>query len=188
VLAQERAIFVYLLVSACLGLVFALLARDRIRAEGIFAMPAFGFVGTFAALMLMPCALYLTWAHPDWSWMYLVDSTKLSVVLAPAWAVVNAGALFAGWAGGGRLVRTGHHRRMAIAFAVLGAAILASIVGLSDRLTLYGSYETFAHDVGLGLLEVKLGYVLVVLSLAMTAAAAQVALELARDSRRVRAR
>jgi uncharacterized membrane protein YeaQ/YmgE (transglycosylase-associated protein family) len=185
---EERVIFVFLLVSVCLGLVFAFLARDRIRAEGMFAMPALGFVGAFAGFLVAPCALYLAWAHPDWSWMYVVDPSGLSFALAPAWAVVQAGALFLGWAVGGRLVRTVSPRRIAVAVAVLGAAILALVVGLADRLALYGTYETFSYEVGFGLLDVKLGYVLVVMSMALAAAAAQVGLELARDSRRVRAR
>jgi hypothetical protein len=151
-------------------------------------MPVLGFVGAFTAFLVAPFALYLAWAHPDWSWMYVIDTSELSVALAPAWAVVQAGALFGGWALGGRLVRTGHHRRVAIAAAALGAVILALVVALGDRLALYGTYETFSYQVGLGLLEVKLGYVLVVVSMAMAAAVAQVGLELARDSRRVRAR
>ena len=185
---EEKTIFVYLLVSGCLGLVFAIFARDRIRADGLFGMPAFGFVATFGALIVIPAALYLSWAHADWSWMYVVDASSLSAVLGSGWALAQVGALLAGWALGGRLVRSGNDRGAVIAIAATGAAILASITALADRLTLYGTHETFAHDVGLGLMEVKLGYVLVVLALAVAAASAQVCLELARDSRRVRVR
>ncbi len=177
-----------MLASGCLGLLFALLARDRVRADGLFATPAFGFVATFAALMVAPGALYLAWAHPDWSWMYLVDSSTLSAILAPAWAIVCAGALLAAWMAGGLLTKAGHPRRAVITTSVLGLVLLAVVVGLADRLASYGTYETFAHGVGFGLLEVKLGYVLIVLALAVAAAASHVALELARDSRRVRAR
>jgi hypothetical protein len=65
-------------------------------------------------------------------------------------------------------------------------ALVAMIVVLSGRLTEYGSYKAFAEGNTAGLMEVKLGYVLIALLVGMGSAAAYVSVELVRDSLRVR--
>jgi tetrahydromethanopterin S-methyltransferase subunit D len=151
-------------------------------------MPAFTLVALFSGLLLVPVTLYLYWAHDAWSWLYLVDPAEVPELAVIPVVVVVAGATLAGWYVGALLVRADLRPALTYATGGVAAVLVLGLVLLRARLGAYGAYGDFhdgrAHD----LMEVKLGYVLVVLLLALFGAAAVVALELVRDSRRVRAR
>lgn len=66
------------LVNLLFGIGFALVARDRIRADGPFVAPAFHLILLHAAAVVAPVALYFYAVHPAWSWMYWFDPSKLS--------------------------------------------------------------------------------------------------------------
>lgn len=158
------------------------------RADGAFASPSFVMVAMFCGLLAMPAALYLYLAHPAWSWLYLVDPARLPGFLVAPVIVVQGGALIGAWMLGAMLIRAGRVRilvgSLAGLFVLLGGLGLA----LSPRIGAYGSYEVFAAGAAVGLLEVKLGYVLIAILLGLGAGAAFVAVELLRDARRARAR
>jgi hypothetical protein len=167
-----------------LGAAFALCGRERIRIDGPFAPPAFWLVLIFAAVVLIPLAFYLYTAHPAWTWMYTVDpDTVPAILLLPL--LVGHGLLFVGgWLVGGKLVRINKARQAL--YGVLGATVSLVILVLVfwGRLGRYGTYEEFADGRALHLMEVKLGYVLIVILLGLGAAAVLVALQLVQDSRR----
>lgn len=158
------------------------------RADGLFAAPAFPLVAIFIAVVLTPIALYLYLAHPAWSWMYLVDPADVPGLAIVPLLVLHGGLVVAGWYLGGRLIRTGREKQAR--YGLLGAGLvvlLLSAIGWG-RIGHYGSYRDFHGGRAIDLFDVKLGYVLVGLALGIGAAAGYVALELARDSRRVRTR
>jgi hypothetical protein len=177
-----------LLFNACLGLGFALCARDRLRADGPFAFPAFPLVAAFAAIVVAPIALYLYAVHPAWSWMYLVDPISLPGLLVVPLVALHVGALLGGFYLGGRLVRAG--REQPLRWTLFAApVVLLVITALSwGRLGRYGSHAEFHDGRALPLMDVKLGYVLLGAMLGMAAAAGFTVVELLRDSRRVRTR
>jgi len=159
-----------------------------VRADGLFAAPAFPLVAIFIAIVLTPIALYLYLAHPSWSWMYLVDPADVPGLAIVPLLVLHGGLVVAGWYLGGRLIRTGREKQAR--YGLLGAGLvvlLLSAIGWG-RIGHYGSYRDFHGGRAIDLFDVKLGYVLVGLALGIGAAAGYVALELARDSRRVRTR
>ena len=160
------------------------------RVEGPFASPAFPLVATFIAVVLTPMALYLYLAHPAWSWMYLLDPSDVPALALISLLVAHGGTAIAGWYAGARLVRAGKKHEQAAFYALVGAAVvLLAAVGLTwGRIGRYGTYGEFHDGRALALTEVKLGYVLVALTIGLAVAAGFVALELMRDSRRVRAR
>ena len=151
-------------------------------------MPAFGYVALFAALILAPTALYLVWAHTAWSWMYVVDPEAVPALAIVPVVIGHAALVLLSWYVGGKLVRAGRRRGVVSSVAVGGGALVVGVGAFAGRLGEYGTFEDFARGTSAGLMDVKLGYVLVVMSLGVGAAAAHVALELVRDSRRVRAR
>ncbi len=158
------------------------------RADGLFAAPAFPLVAIFIAVVLTPIALYLYLAHPSWSCMYLVDPEDVPGLAIVPLLVLHGGLVVAGWYLGGRLIRTGREKQAR--YGLLGAGLvvlLLSAIGWG-RIGHYGSYRDFHGGRAIDLFDVKLGYVLVGLALGIGAAAGYVALELARDSRRVRTR
>lgn len=142
----------------------------------------------FLGLIALPTALYLYLAHPAWSWLYLVDPAQVPGLMIVPVLVAQAGALLGAWLGGAALIR--RQRERALLGALAGLAVAPVVLGalLSGRLGAYGSYQVFEAGAAVGLLEVKLGYVLIAILLGQGASAAYVAVELSRDSRRVRLR
>ena len=158
------------------------------RADGVFAAPAFPLVAIFIAIVLTPIALYLYLAHPAWSWMYLVDPGDVPGLAIVPLLVLHGGFLVGGWYLGGRLIRTGREKQAR--YGLLGSALVVLVLTAIGwgRIGAYGSYRDFHDGRAIDLFDVKLGYVLVGLAIGIGAAAGYVALELTRDSRRVRTR
>jgi hypothetical protein len=159
-----------------------------VRADGAFASPAFPLLLTFLGVIALPTALYLYWAHPAWSWLYLLDPALVPSIMVVPVLVAQGGALLGAWLAGAALIRA--ERDRVLLGAVAGAVVALVTLGhlLADRLGSYGSYEVFRAGAAVGLLEVKLGYVLIAILLGLGAAAAFVAVELLRDGRRARVR
>lgn len=174
--------------TVSLGLLFSACARDRIRGDGPFAMPAFPLVAMFAGMVLAPVGLYFFAAHPAWTLHYLTDPAKVPGLMAVPFVVLVAGSLIGSWYVGAILLRA--DRLRAVLYSAGAAALIALIISIivRTRLGSYGSYDEFSAGRGQDLLDVKLGYVLVTVALSTLVAAGYVALELMRDARRVRAR
>ncbi|HET6612747.1 MAG TPA: hypothetical protein VFG83_12195 [Kofleriaceae bacterium] len=171
-----------------LGLGFSVCAQGRLRANGPFSAPAFGLVAMFGGVIVAPTALYFYWAHPAWSWLYLVDPDDLSTLSLLPLTAIHGGSVIAAWVGGSRLIRRDRARVALYATGgVFAVAVLAALL-LRGRVFSYGTYDSFAAGNTLGLWDVKLGYALVPVVVGVTLAAGFVTLELFRDARRVRSR
>ena len=79
------------------GIGFALIARDRLKADGPFASPAFHLVALHAAVVVAPIALYFYAVHPAWAWMYWVDPAKLAALFVLPLMVGHAALVIGGW-------------------------------------------------------------------------------------------
>jgi hypothetical protein len=96
---------VAILVELGLALAFALVARDRIRADGPSAPPAFLLVAAHAAVVTLPVAFYFYAVQPAWTWHYLIDPAKvpalaiLPLVVATAWSWSADGTWARTWSG-----------------------------------------------------------------------------------------
>ena len=171
-----------------MGIWFALCSADRVRADGMLAHPAFGLVLSFVALAIIPLTVYKYVVHEAWSWHYLVNPKNVPGLAIALVLVVHAGAVIGGFCLGGHLIRGGRQRVAVYVIAGLGGLLLLFGGVLHSRLANYGSYPEFHSGNAIGLLQVKLGYVLFVLVMGLGAAAGSVSVFLARDSRRVRTR
>ena len=158
------------------------------RADGPFSAPAFTLVLMFTGAVIIPATLYLYLAHPAWSWLYLVNPASVPGLAVVPVLVVHGGMLVATWYIGGRLVRVEKRRLVLYLAAGTGAFFVACLALLQARLGRYASYDGYHAGDALGLMKVKLGYVLVALVLGLGVSVAFVVLELLRDSRRVRSR
>jgi hypothetical protein len=185
--ARRIAIFLDLFLNACLGTLFAVCARDRLRIDGPLAVPAALLVLMFLGMIRLPMMLYLYLVHSAWSWHYLFDPTDMSVLALLFVALLQCGVLVGAWFLGAYFYQA-HKRRAVLSMLVASAlALVVMIVALSGRLTVYGSHKAFVAGETAGLMEVKLGYVLIALLVGLGSAAAYVSVELVRDSLRVRA-
>ncbi|HUJ57135.1 MAG TPA: hypothetical protein VLX92_01520 [Kofleriaceae bacterium] len=171
------------------GIGFALIARDRIKADGPFGSPAFPLVVLHASAVVAPIALYFYAVHPAWAWMYWVDPAKLAGVFVLPLMVGHAALVVGAWYVASLLIRKGLQGALLYAGGAVALLLLVLVVGGMNRLATASDYEGFvSHRGGVSLFSVRLGWAFVVSLLAMFGSAIYVAIELGRDGRRVRAR
>jgi hypothetical protein len=170
------------------GIGFALVARDRIKADGPFAAPAFHLVALHAAAVVAPVALYFYAVHPAWAWMYWFDPDKLGAVSVIPLVVGHAALVIGGWYGASLLVRKGLQGALLYAGGAFFLMLVILVaVGIS-RLGTAADYVGWQLHTGISVFSVKLGWAFVVSLLALFGSSIYVAIELGRDGRRVRSR
>ncbi len=171
------------------GIGFALIARDRVKADGPFASPAFALVVLHAAAVVAPIALYFYAVHPAWAWMYYVDPDKLTAVFVLPLMVGHAALVVGAWYVSSMLIRKGLQGALYYVLGAVGVMLLVFIVAGMGRLSVASDYTGFEHNVAhTSLFSVRLGWAFLVSMLALFGSAIYVAIELGRDGRRVRAR
>lgn len=187
-MSLEAAIPVVALVNLLFGIGFALIARERIRADGPFAAPAFQLVALHAAAVVAPVALYFYAVHPAWAWMYWVNPKKLAGVAVLPLMVGHAALVIGGWYGAGLLLRRGYQGALLYAGSAIALVLLVLVVAGIHRLATATDYPGWGAGQGISLFAVQLGWAFVVSLLALFGSAIYVAIELGRDGRRVRSR
>jgi hypothetical protein len=144
-------------------------------------------VASYVAIILVPCTAYLYLAHPDWCWMYLVDSSRVPRLFVVPIVAATAASTVGGYYGVARMLRVERFRRFVTGLlAASGVFVLLMLFAARGRLGLYGTYSDYPSR-ALHLSEVKLGYVLIAMIAGVLAAAAFVGWELWRDGRRAAA-
>jgi len=176
-------------VNLLFGIGFALVARDRVKADGPFASPAFALVVLHAAAVVAPIALYFYAVHPAWAWMYYVDPDKLTAVFVLPLMVGHAALVVGAWYVSSMAIRKGLQGALYYVAGALAILLLVMIVAGMGRLSVASDYSGFERGVAhTSLFSVRLGWAFVVSMLALFGSAIYVAIELGRDGRRVRAR
>lgn len=117
--------------------------------------------------------------------MYLTNPNSIPGLAIVPLVVMHAGAVALGYYLGARL--TIAKRTPLLHYLMAGGASLSllGLIVLWQRLGVYGTYSEFHHGRALSIMDVKLGYVLICISVGIVAASGFVAFELTRDSRRV---
>ncbi len=176
------------LVNLLFGIGFALIARDRIRADGPFAAPAFHLVALHAAVVVAPVALYFYAVHPAWSWMYWLDPDKLGGVAVVPLMVGHAGLVIGGWYVASVLLRRGYQGALLYAGGAVALTLLVLVVGGINRLGTAADFLGWHRGKGISVFSVQLGWAFVTSLLALFGSAIYISIELGRDGRRVRSR
>ena len=184
----EAAIPVVALVNLLFGIGFALVARDRIRADGPFVAPAFHLILLHAAAVVAPIALYFYAVHPAWSWMYWFDPKKLSGAAVLPLMVGHAVLVIGGWYTASVLIRKGYQGALLYVAGAIALFLLILVSTAVDRLSTASDYPGWEAQKGVSLFKVQLGWAFVVSLLALFGSAVYIAIELGRDGRRVRSR
>lgn len=176
------------LAQLALGLAFAVAGRDRLRADGPSSSPAILLVLAHAGILTVPIAFYFYVVHPDWTWHYLVDPVKVPGLAIVPLVVAHGLVVVGGWYLGALLVRTDRARALLYALAGAAGATAIAFGVLAPRLLAATTYAGYRGGAVGRLMAVELGWAILVSALATAGAGAYVFIELARDSRRVRAR
>jgi hypothetical protein len=184
----EAVIPVVALVNLLFGIGFALIARDRVKADGPFASPAFQLVALHAAAVVAPIALYFYAVHPAWAWMYWFDPDKAGGVAVIPLVVGHAALVIGGWYVASLLIRKGLAGALLYAGGVFVLLLFVMVVVGIDRLFTAADYLGWKLKTGVSVFSVKLGWAFIVSLLALFASAIYIAIELGRDGRRVRSR
>lgn len=186
--AAEAVIPVVALVNLLFGIGFALIARDRVKADGPFATPAFQLVALHAAAVVAPIALYFYAVHPAWAWMYWVDPDKLGAVSVIPLVVGHAALVIGGWYLASLLIRKGLQGALMYLGGALALMLVVLVVVGINRLGTAADYLGWEQKAGISVFSVKLGWAFVVSLLALFGSAIYTSIELGRDGRRVRSR
>jgi len=165
-----------------------LIARDRIKADGPFASPAFPLVVLHAGAVVAPVALYFYAVHPAWAWMYWLDPKKLSGIAVLPLMVGHAGLVIGAWYVAAVLIRKNLQGALYYVGGALALTLLVVVVGGMNRLATAADFVGYETHHGVSLFAVQLGWAFVVSLLALFGSAVYVAIELGRDGRRVRSR
>jgi len=176
------------LVNLLFGIGFALVARDRIRADGPFAAPAFQLIALHAAAIVAPVALYFYAVHPAWAWMYWIDPAKLSGIAVLPLMVGHAMLVVGGWYLASLAIRRGYQGALLYFAGAIALILLVLVVAGINRLSTAADYRGWQQRSGVSLFNVQLGWAFAVSLLALFGSAIYIAIELSRDGRRVRAR
>ena len=176
------------MVNLLFGIGFALVARDRIRADGPFAAPAFHLIVLHAAAIVAPVALYFYAVHPAWAWMYWLDPDKLSGVAVLPLMVGHAMLVVGGWYLASLLIRRGYQGALLYVAGAIALILLMLVVAGIQRLTTAADYRGWQTKSGVSLFAVQLGWAFLISLMALFGSAIYIAIELGRDGRRVRSR
>lgn len=173
------------MVNLLFGIGFALIASDRIKADGSFASPAFPLVALHAGAVVAPIALYFYAVHPAWAWMYMFDPRKLATIMVLPLMVSHAVLVMTAWYGASVLIRKNLSGALIYVGGAVALLLLVVVVLGMHRLSTAADYVGYKVNRGLSLFAVQLGWAFVVSLLALFGSAIYVAIELGRDSRRV---
>ena len=186
--ATEAAIPVVALVNLLFGIGFALIARDRIKADGSFAAPAFQLVALHAAVVVAPIALYFYAVHPAWAWMYWVDPDKLGAAAIIPLVAGHGALVIGGWYIAAFLIRRAYQGALFYVAGGIALFLVVLVAASFDRLGTAADYLGFHLKGGISVFSVRLGWAFIVALLALFGSAIYTSIELGRDGRRVRSR
>jgi hypothetical protein len=139
------------IVSALVGASIAFSARVQIRTlqRPVFSTRYFMALLMFQAMILLPIGTYFYSFYPDWSWMYLVDTSSLSAGVAVMAMAVYPVAAAMGYLIGYYSARSSSDwvTVMFIVFMIVGFIGLFAVA--KNKIMWIGTYEQYHRAVGL---------------------------------------
>ncbi len=146
----------FVIICALIGASVAYSARVQIRTlqRPVFLTRYFSALLMFQVMVLIPIGIYFYTFYPDWSWMYLVDTSNLSRGVGVMTIVAYPISACMGYLIGYFSTRgqSDWVTLMFIVFMVVGLAGLF-VVG-KDKFIWVGTYDQYHRDAGLKLLTV----------------------------------
>ncbi len=141
-------------VSLLMGASVAYASRVQIRTlqRHVFNTRYFFALMMIELLIVLPVAIYFYIFYPDWSWMYLVNTTTLSNgVVAMTFAAYPLLAAM-GYLVGYYSARSASDWVTVMFIVFMSLGLLGLVIVASDQLMWVGTYEQYHRNVGLKLL------------------------------------
>ncbi len=143
----------FVIICALIGASVAYSARIQIRTlqRPVFFTRYFSSLMMFQVMILVPIGIYFYTFYPDWSWMYLIDTSSLSRGVGVMTIVAYPLAATMGYLVGYFSTRgqSDWVTIMFIVFMIIGLAGLL-VVG-KDKFIWVGTYNQYHRDAGLKL-------------------------------------
>jgi hypothetical protein len=149
-----------LILSVSIGLVFAACARVQFLNGGSPWGRELTAVLSFEAIIFWPVALYFITVHPAWSWMYLVDPSRLPFGVSFLVLVADVAALLGGYLGGWVLLRARRERLLYGVTGLCGLILIIFLIACRARLGRSGSFDEYHAGRALTVGEGKIGWAL----------------------------
>jgi hypothetical protein len=175
-----------LILSVSIGLAFAACARVQFSSGGSPWGRELAAVLSFEAIIFWPVALYFILVHPAWSWMYLVDPSRLPFGVSVLVLLADVAALLGGYLLGWVLLRQRRERLLFGLLALLMVCLLVFLIVCRGRLMHSGTFDEYHAGRALTVGEGKIGWALAATSMGVAVAAVLVGLTLWEQGKRSR--
>jgi hypothetical protein len=140
-----------IVLSSLIGASIAFSARVQIRTlqRAIFSSRYFSGLMLFGCSILLPVGIYFQMFYPDWSWMYLVDTSEISGGLTAMAMLSYPIAAVMSYLVGYFSAR-GNSDWVTVMFLVLMVVGLVGLVWVApDKLFWVGTYDQYHRNTGL---------------------------------------
>lgn len=141
----------FLVINMFVGVSIAYAARIQIRTlqRPLFFSRYFSALMMLELMILLPIGAYFYAFYPDWSWMYLVDTTEANAAIGVMTIISYPIAALMGYMVGYYSAR-GNSDWVAVLFAVFVLiGLLGMIIVAKDKLLWVGTYTQYHRDAGL---------------------------------------
>lgn len=137
--------------SLLIGSSVAYGARVQIRTlqRHVFATRYFTALTMLELMIVLPVGIYFYIFYPDWSWMYLVDPTRLNPAVVPMAMAAYPVAAAMGYLVGYYSARSGSDWVTLMFVAFMAVGLLSLFIAAKNQLLWVGTYEQYHRDVGL---------------------------------------
>jgi hypothetical protein len=175
-----------LILSVSIGLVFAACARVQFSSGSSPWGRELAAVLSFEAIIFWPVALYFILVHPGWSWMYLVDPSRLPFGVSVLVLVADVATLLGGYLLGWMLLRARREPLLYGLLGLVGLVLLVFLIACRGRLGHTGTFAEYHAGRALSVGEGKIGWALVATSMGVAAAVVLVGFTLWEQGKRSR--
>lgn len=140
-----------IVINLLVGASVAFSARIQIRSlqRPVFATRYFSALMLLEGMILLPVGVYFYAFYPDWSWMYMVDSTQVSPAVEVMTMLVYPVSGTMGYLVGYYSAKGGSDWVTILFMCFIGVGLFGLFVVAFDKISLLGTYAQYQRGVSL---------------------------------------
>ncbi len=142
---------VLIALNLLIGTTVAFSARKQIRTlqRHLFASRYYAALIMLDFMIIIPAGLYFCVFYPDWSWMYLVDTSKLNLAVSVMTVISYPLSASMGYLVGYYSARSNSDWVSIVFILFMALGMLGLFISASDQFSWVGTYEQYRRDIGL---------------------------------------